>query len=55
TALALGDAPIVETPHSEADAALSEEELTALALDDAGIVETTLCSAVNQRFVSLFC
>ena len=40
TALALGDAPIVETPHSEADAALSEEELTALALDDAGIVET---------------
>ena len=40
TALALGDAPIVETPDSEADAALSEEELTALALDDAGIVET---------------
>ncbi|MCH9408449.1 signal recognition particle-docking protein FtsY [Pantoea agglomerans] len=40
TALALGDAPIVETPHSEADAALSEEELTALALDDAAIVET---------------
>ena len=40
TALALGDAPIVETPHSEADAALSEEELIALALDDAAIVET---------------
>ncbi|WP_208443460.1 signal recognition particle-docking protein FtsY [Pantoea agglomerans] len=40
TALALGDAPIVETPDSEADAPLSEEELTALALDDAGIVET---------------
>ncbi|WP_434773939.1 signal recognition particle-docking protein FtsY [Pantoea agglomerans] len=40
TALALGDAPIVETPHSEADAALSEEELTALALGDAPIVET---------------
>jgi len=40
TALALGDAPIVETPHSEADAALSEEELTALALGDAAIVET---------------
>ncbi|PHP94675.1 signal recognition particle-docking protein FtsY [Pantoea agglomerans] len=40
TALALGDAAVVETPHSEADAALSEEELTALALDDAGIVET---------------
>ena len=39
TALALGDAPIVETPDSEADAPLSEEELTALALDDAGIVE----------------
>ncbi|MEN4744545.1 signal recognition particle-docking protein FtsY [Pantoea agglomerans] len=41
TALALGDAPIVETPDSEADAPLSEEELTALALDDAGIVETS--------------
>ncbi|WP_292987001.1 signal recognition particle-docking protein FtsY [Pantoea sp.] len=40
TALALGDAPIVEIPESEADAPLSEEELTALALDDAGIVET---------------
>ncbi|WP_323170351.1 signal recognition particle-docking protein FtsY [Pantoea agglomerans] len=40
TALALGDAAIVETPDSEADAPLSEEELTALALDDAGIVET---------------
>ncbi|MGF9658908.1 signal recognition particle-docking protein FtsY [Pantoea agglomerans] len=40
TALALGDAPIVETPHGEADAALSEEELTALALGDAPIVET---------------
>ena len=40
TALALGDAPIVETPDSEADAALSEEELTALALGDAPIVET---------------
>ncbi|MDN4625140.1 signal recognition particle-docking protein FtsY [Pantoea agglomerans] len=40
TALALGDAPIVETLDSEADAPLSEEELTALALDDAGIVET---------------
>lgn len=40
TALALGDAAVVETPHSEADAPLSEEELTALALDDAGIVET---------------
>lgn len=40
TALALGDAPIVEIPDSEADAPLSEEELTALALDDAGIVET---------------
>ena len=40
TALALGDAGIVETPHSEAEAPLSEEELTALALDDAGIVET---------------
>ncbi|WP_277972529.1 signal recognition particle-docking protein FtsY [Pantoea agglomerans] len=46
TALALGDAPIVETPHSEADAALSEEELTALALDDAGIVETPDSEAV---------
>ncbi|AOE39362.1 signal recognition particle-docking protein FtsY [Pantoea agglomerans] len=40
TALALGDAPIVETPDSEADAPLSEEELTALALGDAPIVET---------------
>ncbi len=40
TALALGDAPIVETPDSEANAPLSEEELTALALDDSGIVET---------------
>ncbi|MGC0887350.1 signal recognition particle-docking protein FtsY [Pantoea agglomerans] len=40
TALALGDAAIVETPDSEADAALSEEELTALALGDAPIVET---------------
>ncbi|WHU84491.1 signal recognition particle-docking protein FtsY [Pantoea agglomerans pv. betae] len=40
TALALGDAAIVETPHGEADAALSEEELTALALGDAPIVET---------------
>ena len=40
TALALGDAAIVETPDSEANAPLSEEELTALALDDAGIVET---------------
>ncbi|MGC0941203.1 signal recognition particle-docking protein FtsY, partial [Pantoea agglomerans] len=30
----------VETPDSEADAPLSEEELTALALDDAPIVET---------------
>lgn len=40
TALALGDAVVVETPHSEADAPLSEDELTALALDDAGIVET---------------
>jgi len=37
TALALGDAPIVETPHSEADAALSEEALTP---DEAAIVET---------------
>ncbi len=41
TALALGDAVVVETPHSEADAALSEEELTALALGDAPIVETS--------------
>ncbi|MER2045743.1 signal recognition particle-docking protein FtsY [Pantoea agglomerans] len=40
TALALGDAPIVETPDSEADAPLSEEELAALALGDAPIVET---------------
>ncbi|MGC0797749.1 signal recognition particle-docking protein FtsY [Pantoea agglomerans] len=40
TALAPGDAPIVETPDSEADAPLSEEELTALALGDAPIVET---------------
>ncbi|WHQ75715.1 signal recognition particle-docking protein FtsY [Pantoea sp. Lij88] len=40
TALALGDAPIVDIPDSEADAPLSEDELTALALDDAGIVET---------------
>jgi len=40
TALALGDAPIVEIPEGQADAPLSEEELTALALDDAGIVET---------------
>ena len=40
TALALGDAPIVEIPDSEADAPLSEEELTALALGDAPIVET---------------
>ncbi|MGJ0482233.1 signal recognition particle-docking protein FtsY [Pantoea agglomerans] len=40
TALALGDAPIVEILDSEADAPLSDEELTALALDDVGIVET---------------
>ena len=40
TALALGDAPIVEIPDSEADAPLSDEELTALALGDAPIVET---------------
>jgi len=40
TALALGDAPIVEIPESEADAPLSEEELTALTRDDAPIVET---------------
>jgi fused signal recognition particle receptor len=40
TALALGDAAIVEIPDSEADAPLSEEELTALALGDAAIVET---------------
>ncbi|SFO46038.1 fused signal recognition particle receptor [Candidatus Pantoea varia] len=40
TALALGDAEIVEIPESEADAPLSEEELTALALGDAEIVET---------------
>lgn len=39
TALALGDAPIVEILDSEADAPLSEEELTALALDDAPIAE----------------
>ncbi|MCD2358221.1 signal recognition particle-docking protein FtsY [Pantoea sp. MHSD4] len=40
TALALGDAPIIEIPDSEADAPLSDEELTALALGDAPIVET---------------
>ncbi|WP_182630249.1 signal recognition particle-docking protein FtsY [Pantoea hericii] len=40
TALALGDASIVEIPDSEADAPLSDEELTALALGDAPIVET---------------
>ncbi|KAA5948852.1 signal recognition particle-docking protein FtsY [Pantoea sp. Bo_2] len=40
TALALGDAEIVDVPHSETDAPLSEEELTALALGDAEIVET---------------
>ncbi|MCP1206055.1 signal recognition particle-docking protein FtsY [Pantoea sp. B550] len=40
TALALGDAEIVDIPHSETDAPLSEEELTALALGDAEIVET---------------
>ena len=39
TALALGDAPIIEIPDSEADAPLSDEELTALALGDAPIVE----------------
>ncbi|PEI05780.1 signal recognition particle-docking protein FtsY [Pantoea agglomerans] len=39
TALALGDAEIVDIPHSETDAPLSEEELTALALGDAEIVE----------------
>lgn len=45
TALALGDAPIVEIPDSEADAPLSEEELTALALGDAPIVETPISEA----------
>ncbi|WP_370426786.1 signal recognition particle-docking protein FtsY [Pantoea vagans] len=39
TALALGDAEIVDIPHSETEAPLSEEELTALALGDAEIVE----------------
>lgn len=40
TALALGDAPIIEIPDASADAPLSDEELTALALGDAPIVET---------------
>ncbi|KGD74354.1 signal recognition particle-docking protein FtsY [Pantoea vagans] len=40
TALALGDAEIVDIPHSETEAPLSEEELTALALGDAEIVES---------------
>ncbi|WP_313655007.1 signal recognition particle-docking protein FtsY [Pantoea sp.] len=40
TALALGDADVVETPHREEEAPLSEDELTALALDDADVVET---------------
>ncbi|AWP31338.1 signal recognition particle-docking protein FtsY [Pantoea vagans] len=39
TALALGDAPIIEIPDASADAPLSDEELTALALGDAPIVE----------------
>ncbi|QXG54859.1 signal recognition particle-docking protein FtsY [Pantoea jilinensis] len=39
TALALGDAPIVETPHSEADAPLNDEGLAALARDDAPTAE----------------
>ncbi|MCX3310618.1 signal recognition particle-docking protein FtsY [Pantoea vagans] len=39
TALALGDAEIVDIPHSETEAPLSEEELTALALGDAEMVE----------------
>jgi len=40
TALALGDADVVETPHREEEAPLSEDELTALAMGDADVVET---------------
>ena len=39
TALALGDAPIVEIPDSEADAPLNDEGLAALARDDAPTAE----------------
>ncbi|MFV9688834.1 signal recognition particle-docking protein FtsY [Pantoea sp. KXB45] len=40
TALALGDAEVVETPHrEEEEAPLSEDELTALAPGDADVVE----------------
>jgi len=42
TALALSDAAIVETPHSEAEAPLSVEALTPLRPDDAAINETPL-------------
>ncbi|WP_337012242.1 signal recognition particle-docking protein FtsY [Pantoea sp. AS142] len=42
TALALSDAAIVETPHSEAQAPLSVEALTPLRPDDAAINETPL-------------
>ncbi|KAA5931089.1 MULTISPECIES: signal recognition particle-docking protein FtsY [Pantoea] len=51
TALALGDAEIVDIPHSETDAPLSEEELTALALGDAEIVETPHSEASSSSEV----
>lgn len=53
TALALGDAPIVETPHSEADAALSEEELTALALGEAEVTDAEPAETLSDTVSDL--
>lgn len=53
TALALGDAPIVETPDSEADAPLSEEELTALALGEAEVTDAEPAETLSDTVSDL--
>ena len=53
TALALGDAPIVETPDSEAEAPLTEEELTALALGEAEVTDAEPAETLSDTVSDL--